>query len=239
MPQLQLSLCNRIRARISCLLTETSKSLNRLGVRFYQSPQQQRVAPWFRVGGDKTFRLSYDLAADSVVFDLGGYEGQWASDIFAKYCCAIHLFEPVESFAERIKARFERNPKIIVHPFGLGSETRVVKIAVNQESSSMYKPGHNYVQAQLIKASDFLQTNNIEAIDLMKINIEGGEYDLLEHLIKTDLVLQIKNIQVQFHDFAPDAESRMRNIQEDLSKTHELTYQYPFVWENWCRKKQH
>ncbi len=28
----------------------------------------------------------------------------------------------------------------------------------------------------------------------------------------------------------------MRVIQEQLQQTHSLTYQFPFVWENWCRK---
>jgi hypothetical protein len=49
-------------------------------------------------------------------------------------------------------------------------------------------------------------------------------------------VRQIENIQVQFHDFVPDAEGRMQRIQEKLAQTHELTYQYLFVWENWRRR---
>jgi hypothetical protein len=39
--------------------------------------------------------LEYDLNADSVCIDIGGYEGQWASDIFGRYGCTIHVFEPV------------------------------------------------------------------------------------------------------------------------------------------------
>jgi len=66
--------------------------------------------------------------------------------------------------------------------------------------------------------------------------IEGGEYDLLEHLIKTKYIKRIKNLQVQFHDFVDQAQERMDNIQKELSKTHQLTYQYLFVWENWERK---
>ena len=67
----------------------------------------------------------------------------------------------------------------------------------------------------------------------MKINIEGGEYELLEYLLDTGLATQIINYQVQFHDFVPDAEARMTAIRERLSQTHTLTYQYEFVWGNW------
>ena len=52
-------------------------------------------------------------------------------------------------------------------------------------------------------------------------------------MIETGFVNQIDNIQVQFHDFIPNAEERMQKIQKHLEKTHRLTYQYLFVWENW------
>jgi hypothetical protein len=41
------------------------------------------------------------------------------------------------------------------------------------------------------------------------------------------------NIQVQFHDYTPDAAERMKKIQRALKKTHRTTYSFEFVWENW------
>lgn len=198
-----------------------------------QREQYKRVIPWFRDNGDKTFRLDYDLDENSVVFDLGGYEGQWASDIFSKYCCRIYIFEPMPEFAQYIEKRFLKNPKISVHGFGLSGETCKENLNVSADGSSIFKQTSNSVEITLIKASDFLKENNINHIDLMKINIEGGEYSLLEHLIETDFVKQIDNIQVQFHDFVPNAEGQMQRIQKNLEETHRLTYQYMFVWENW------
>ena len=69
----------------------------------------------------------------------------------------------------------------------------------------------------------------------MKINIEGAEYDLLDHLIETGFIANIINLQIQFHEFVPNAKERMENIQKRLEKTHALTYQHEFVWENWKR----
>ena len=225
------------------LIKLMSNILKRLGTscfeifrKIYQSPQQQRVKSWFQVQGDKTLRINYDLDANSLVFDLGGYEGQWASDIFSKYCCTIHIFEPVSEFSSKIKQRFYKNAKIFVHNFGLSNEDKIIDISINGTSSSIYKNGRNVKSGRVIKAIDFIHENNIEAIDLMKINIEGGEYDLLEHLIDSEYVKYIKNIQIQFHDFVPNAEQRMLMIQKELEKTHNLTYQYLFVWENWRLK---
>jgi len=195
--------------------------------------QALRVRPWFAVQGDKTLRVNYDLTEHSLVFDLGGYEGQWASDISAMYCCRIHVFEPVPQFADRIARRFAKNPRIQVHRLGLAGSSRSERICVSADGSSIYKHSSDGPEIQLIKAGEFIKTHNLRPIDLMKINIEGGEYELLEHLIEEGLVADIANIQVQFHDFIPGAQARMEMIQQKLRKTHSLTYLYPFVWENW------
>lgn len=200
------------------------------------SPQSQKAAKWFADEGDYTLRLNYPLGENSLVFDLGGYRGQWSSDIFAKYSCQIHVFEPVDEFAEAIKVRFARNQKIFVHQFGLADRNQIVKIGLAHDCSSAFKPTIRMVEGTLIHAASFLQENNIQAIDLMKINIEGGEYDLLEHLIESGCISRIRNIQVQFHDFVPGAKRRMAMIQDRLARTHYPTYQYTFVWENWRLK---
>jgi FkbM family methyltransferase len=198
--------------------------------------KQLRVRAYLEANGDKTLRVNYDLNKDSVVFDIGGYEGQWSYDIFSKYGCNIHIFEPVPSFAENIKKIFSDNKKIQVYPFGLSDRNSNEKIYLNKNKSSLFKKEGNTTEIKLVKFSDFFLQNNIDFIDLMKINTEGGEYDLLEELIRTDLVKKLKNIQIQFHNFVPDAKERMEKIQSELEKTHRLTYQFKFVWENWILK---
>lgn len=205
--------------------------------RVIPSKQARRVKPWLKINGDKTLRLNYDLNETSIVFDLGGYEGQWASDIFSKYQSNIFVFEPCLEYANNIKERFSRNKQIKVFPFGLGKEDKRLLLYSHNDASSVYKPKYGKPdEVEIKKASTFLESNNISKIDLMKINIEGGEYDLLEELIATGATKMTKNIQVQFHDFVPDAYARMKNIHNLLSVTHQPTYQYEFVWENWVLK---
>jgi FkbM family methyltransferase len=199
--------------------------------------QEKRVRPWYKVNGDKTLRLDYDLGSDSVVFDVGGYEGQWASDLFSKYQCHIHVFEPVPQYARAIEQRFKRNPKIQLHRFGIAETNKKVDLIINEASSSSYRGKGENISIQLKPVEWFLKKYKINHVDLMKLNIEGAEYDLLEHMLKVGLVPKVSNFQIQFHDFAPNAERRMRTIQRELSKTHHLTYQFRYVWENWERNQ--
>ena len=66
----------------------------------------------------------------------------------------------------------------------------------------------------------------------MKINVEGAEYPILKNLIETNSIIKIKNIQVQFHLFNDEENSDYELISKELSKTHKLTWRFPFVWEN-------
>ena len=173
---------------------------------------------------------------DSVVFDLGGYKGQFASDIYSKYFSRIYVFEPVKKFADAISERFQRNSSITVFPFALGKKNAEETIYLSADATSTHRQSGTPEKIKFVQFSEFLSRHQIHTIDLLKINIEGGEYDLLGFLIESDVIKRIKNIQVQFHDFIPNAAERMKTIQKKFDSTHELTYQYRFIWENWKLK---
>jgi FkbM family methyltransferase len=212
--------------------------LQRLAMQLYlppEDPQTVRVRSWFAVNGDQTLRLNYDLHPDSVVFDVGGYQGQWASDIFARFGCEVHIFEPITEYAGYIRQRFAGNGKIKVNEKGLAGTDRLDRISINKNLSSVLNAGTVMTQqVTLVSAATYIRECGIETVDLVKINIEGMEYELLDHLIDTELIRFCRNIQVQFHSFVPDAEDRMGLIQKRLTATHHITYQFPFVWENWA-----
>lgn len=213
-----------------------------LAPRIYGDPAAEKmempvIKRWFAEKCDATLRLDYPLTANSIVLDVGGYEGNWAAQIHERYGCTIHVFEPVPAFADNIAARFHGNPKIIVHRFGLSDRTGSSVISLDHDSTSVHKSKGTPCTIALKSAADAFPTLGLAGnIDLIKINIEGCEYELLAHLADTGLVRQLRDIQVQFHDFVPNAPQRMLAIQKTLARTHELTWQYRFVWENWRRR---
>lgn len=192
---------------------------------------------WLADSGDSTLRLNYDLNENSVVFDMGGFKGEWSKNIFDKYNSNIYIFEPVDEFYNIICKGIKGNPKIQPFKYGLGPKDEDLEISITHDSSSTFNKDGTLENISLKKYKNFIEANSIENIDLIKINIEGGEYDLLEHIISEGLQGKIKNIQVQFHRFIPECTERRQKIREELSKTHELTYDYEFIWENWKLKE--
>lgn len=207
-------------------------------VRTYLFPtlHDKEVKRWFAAGGDESFRYDYDLHSNSVVIDLGGYKGQWASDIYARYNCRVFIFEPVKSFVEKIEKRFMRNQKIEVFAFALGASKRQEMISLDDDGTSVHKVSLKKESIQFEDIVNFFMNHDLENVDLLKANIEGGEYEVLPRLLESGLINRIKYLQIQFHDVGNDSEARMDAICNELLKTHTPTYQYKFVWENWVRR---
>jgi FkbM family methyltransferase len=192
---------------------------------------------WTHDRGDETLRLDYPLGPKSVVFDVGGYTGDWAAAIHARYSCRVFVFEPVPEFCERIRARFADNPAVSVFDYGLSDRDMTVQMSLAADGSTVYRQGDRRIDARLRDIDAVIRERNIDAIDLIKINIEGGEFALLERMLDRRLIERCRDIQVQFHDFYPDAERMRTRLRERLARTHQLTYDYHFVWENWRRRE--
>jgi len=48
---------------------------------------------------------------------------------------------------------------------------------------------------------------------------------------------KVKNLQVQFHEIDKHSKKKIKSLQDRLRNTHELTFHYEFIWENWKIKE--
>ena len=93
---------------------------------------------------------------------------------------------------------------------------------------------NNYMFQTNVKCIDFanfIKTNCSESdFVLVKLDIEGSEYDVLEHLIKTDCLNYIKHLVVEWHaDFFTNKSS----IIERENKIKQVILSSKIILENW------
>ena len=195
------------------------------------------VSRWFKDKGDQTLRYDYPLLDEnSIVFDLGGYVGDFAYGINKKYGCKVYLFEPHPEYYNICKKRFLSNKKITTLNFGLSNSEGKFILSDSFDGSSFLNPNHNKeggINCNVKEFFNVLIELNVRKIDLMKINIEGGEYPLLSHIAKNDKLDVVNDYQIQFHNFITNAKTKRERILQSLTKTHQRTWCYNFVWENW------
>jgi FkbM family methyltransferase len=233
--------------RLACrtVFEKAGYALIWIAKRCYAAPEEERdarrskrVAAWRDVDGDRTLRFEYPLSSESLVFDVGGFHGDWTAELVARFLCRVEIFEPVSNFANQLEHRFSGNDRVNVNRFGLSAATGTADLDLRGESSSMVVRWHaaDTEAVQIVDIAAYMDGLGDRDVDLMKINIEGAEYDLLDRVLALGLADRFRFLQIQFHDDVENAHDRMRTIQAGLAATHEPAWQYPFIWESWERR---
>jgi FkbM family methyltransferase len=172
-------------------------------------------------------RYEYPLKPDDLVVDVGGYEGKFANEIRKRYGCRVWCFEPV--FHQEIRSKLY--PGIKLFTSGIGRDNYDQTFQIKGDMTGAWADGSE-IEVSIVNVNEVLN----EPVALLKLNCEGGEYEILEAILDDGDPLLFDNIQVQFHPIFPDSEQRWQKIRERLLVTHELTYDAPWCWENYKRK---
>lgn len=169
----------------------------------------------------------------SVTFDLGSYKGNSLIHLRSKVQGIIHGFEPIHTFYARCARRISAIcPHTYVHPVGVGDTDTIRLLSVLDDETSEFI--RSWKKEQCVFRSFFNVWNHlkIDRLDVLHMNIEGGEYAVFRSILAHGLLPKIKTIIVQFH--YPDRHSADRQaIQAHLRRTHRCVYDYAFVWERW------
>lgn len=189
---------------------------------------------WFKDNMERK-QYTHNLDKNSVVFDIGAYTGTYTDNIYKKYKCKIHAFEPVDKFFKILHNKYKNTPSVHTHNFGLGECNKETNFYLDQKATSDNPTAGEKIKCEIIDIQQFINNNNIDNIDLMAINIEGGEYKLFEKMIERKLLDKVKIFQIQFHNFPhiQNYSQKRKHIQNELMKTHKLIYNYDFCWEKW------
>jgi len=188
---------------------------------------------WNLNKGDDILSFDYKLKKDSVVFVVGAFEGDYLGKLNSRFKCKIYGFEPIDEYFYVLQNKFDKYENVYLFNFGFSDKTEKVKFSKIGESSSLYVNSSNLVEANLKSITEFITENNLSSIDLLYMNIEGGEYLVLQQLIDDEIIKSIKHIQVQYHNIDNDSIRKRKNINKLISKTHSRKFNYPFIWERW------
>ena len=226
--------------------TSNSTPFHRWRARFldYLRRKRKRRAGrrWGRDKGIHAERLryAYDLGPESVVFDCGAHLGFFAAEIFRRYQCEVFCFEPMPRHFKELSKRFADTPRIVCLNYGIAPTSGEAKISVEGEASSLFRTtaSPESETVRFMGVDEALQLAGGRKIDLLKLNIEGGEFELLEAILARNLADRFRNIQVQFHQVIPDYHQRWQGIRAGLVRSHQLTYDYYFVFENWSLRTE-
>lgn len=187
-------------------------------------------------------RYDYPLTASSTVLDVGAYVGAFSEGIHEKYKCKVVAFEPVKRYFEVARLKSVGRPGTAVYNMGVGPADAQLEMAVAGDWSSLHlldkTNEHEVVEIRDVSRV-FYELLGGAHVGLMKINIEGAEYALLEAMLERGLLEHVDYLQVQFHTYGAGEDgpiARRNKIRERLAASFNEQWCSDFIWESWGRR---
>jgi len=165
------------------------------------------------------------LNENSIVYSFGiGKEISFDKEILGKHKCKLFAFDPTPKSINWLKKQ-DLPPNFSFYEYGIGTKTECIDFylpidpdhvsgsATIQSNVSVEKS----IKVQMNSFSDIIKEIKHDHIDVLKMDIEGSEYAVLEDIIKSDVV--IDQILVEFHDrFFKDGIEKSKEIVNTLRK---------------------
>ena len=190
--------------------------------------------------------------------DIGAFEGKY-TDLILKIeeKCKVIMIEPQSKYYSLLKEKYKNNNLIKIMKIGISDKETLLKLKINKHeitsTFSQFNDANKYLNFKAIlfnsnlknmttnsenievfPLSLILQKNNLDSIDLIKIDTEGHEYEVLYGA--SDYIKKINYILVEFHidkiyeNYNPD---KIHNFLLENGFTLQKKFSFPFTtWED-------
>lgn len=162
---------------------------------------RRRIRPPYPAGfeeierAERIFYLEY-LRAEMTVFDVGANVGELTL-LFSRFAAdgSVHAFEASKSTFERLElvCRVAERRNVVLNHLALSDKNGSINLHVYDDSLSSFnsqavRPLKNYgldfepvgiEEVKAVTVDDYCESKNIANIDLLKIDVEGAEYQVM------------------------------------------------------------
>jgi len=162
-----------------------------------------------KTGGASPWWIKTDLLFPGAVVISGGAgkDVSFEKELAGRYGCRVFIFDPSPTGLETMSHQENQHQRIKYFPLGLAASIGDQAFNLPQDPSEgsyslvrkSAKTGATSFGCTTV--SEFVRSQGIEQIDVLKLDIEGFEYGVLQDVL--DAKLQITQICVEFHHFLP------------------------------------
>ena len=172
----------------------------------------------------------YGFAKDKIIKAETIFDIWWHVWLFSKRCrsqnptARIHYFEPVGEFYDKAKKLLQNDKNIILNNNWISSKTETWTILLNEEKTmqsskytSFLNPKWKETKVSFIELKEYLINNNINNIDVLKMDIEWIELEVLSSWWDYEQNI-INNIIIEVHLFNKEMNTQYEQILKKIKK---------------------
>ena len=147
------------------------------------------------------------LNKNSIVYSFGiGEDISFDLSLIKKYACNVHAFDPTPRVTEWLKKQKLPEP-FIYYPLALSdSDGLLTFYTPENEGNISHKAfasnNSRAVEVKAQKLKSIAKSLNSASIDLLKMDIEGFEYPVLENMLADNI--KPKQLLIEFHHLFPE-----------------------------------
>ena len=153
------------------------------------------------------------LSKDSIVYSFGiGEDISFDLDVIRTHDCKVYGFDPTPKSIKWVESQ-ETPPNFLFYEWGISDKTGEVDFFLpkNTEhvSGSLSNQSNidlsNKVTVQVKTLKDIMNELNHTSISVLKIDIEGSEYEVIDEFMSNESIPIIPQLLIEYHGrFFPD-----------------------------------
>lgn len=150
--------------------------------------------------------LMTQLKPNSVFFDIGGHAGYF-SLLGSRLAQQVYTFEPDPDNFKCIQSLVEMNDvkNISVFNLAVGESSREVKFNIGNISSLGRVTDAGNLRVSQVDLDSFVQSNNVQSVDFIKIDVEGYGGAVLEGM--QDIIRRFKPVIIMEVHNGPEGDA--------------------------------
>jgi FkbM family methyltransferase len=173
----------------------------------------------------------------NTIFDVGAHVGDWSVEALRTWPGAhVHAFEVAPPTFARLQAHIERaglSDRSTLNCEGLGAAagTREMYYFPEHPNLTCDRPRHPHSRtiftAQIESGDAYVERHGIDAIDFLKIDVEGAEHLVLDGFARTIAGGRVRCIQFEYGAFSIDTRVLLADYYERLADNYWIGKIYP------------
>ena len=153
--------------------------------------------------GNRIYEKKFQVEENDIVVDIGATVGEFTYSILHKKPKHCYVVEPMAVFFDTLKKNLEGHPVSFTN-------------AAISSSKNLEIYWDNEVQTcRALTFKEFIEQNRLFKIDFLKVDCEGGEYDIFSEE-NIDFLTRIPKIAVEFHTGFSGFTEKFQKIKNNL-----------------------
>lgn len=185
------------------------------------------------MGGGRTHKINENANAKNqslVAIDCGTHSGL-ITDLFLSFGLEVHSFEPNAYLYSILKNKYQNNPLVTLNKAAVSDKCGKAKFILHNSISQgncialdnmQITQSQDFDEVEIIDLVEYITKNILpKRIFMLKLDIEGAEFGVMDRIIETKLYEKIDYIACETHErYFTDGKAKIENLHSKITQNN-------------------